>query len=31
MKADMIRTKGVIRTGECSPYANIQLISGVVF
>jgi D-ribose pyranase len=31
MKADMIHTKGVIRTGEFSPYANIQLISGVVF
>lgn len=31
MKTDMVHTKGVIRTGEFSPYANIQLISGVVF
>lgn len=31
MKTDMVHTKGVIRTGEFSPYANIRLISGVVF
>ncbi|MBN2049995.1 MAG: D-ribose pyranase [Spirochaetales bacterium] len=31
MKTSMKETKGVIRTGECSPYANILLISGVIF
>jgi D-ribose pyranase len=31
MKSGMVRSKGVIRTGEFSPFANIRLISGVVF
>ncbi len=31
MKKDLLHTKGVVRTGEFSPFANIQLISGVVF
>ncbi|MFO7729421.1 MAG: D-ribose pyranase [Spirochaetia bacterium] len=31
MKDSMPQTKGVIRTGEFSPFANIRLISGVVF
>ncbi len=31
MKASMTSTKGVVRTGEFSPFANIRLISGVVF
>ena len=25
------RAKGVIRTGECTPYANIALVAGVTF
>jgi len=25
------RAKGVIRTGECTPYANIVLVAGVTF
>jgi len=31
MKDSMLQSKGVIRTGEFSPFANIRLISGVVF
>src|SRR6056297_286037 len=31
MKDSMPQAKGVIRTGEFSPFANILLISGVVF
>lgn len=30
-KKKTIETKAVIRTGECTPYANIILKSGVVF
>ncbi|PIW12307.1 MAG: D-ribose pyranase, partial [Candidatus Infernicultor aquiphilus] len=25
------QARAIIRTGECSPYANIILISGVIF
>ncbi|MFP4491786.1 MAG: D-ribose pyranase [Spirochaetaceae bacterium] len=31
MKLGMKDSKGIIRTGEFSPFANIRLISGVVF
>jgi len=31
LKESMGTTKGVIRTGEFSPFANILLVSGVVF
>ncbi|MBN7772950.1 D-ribose pyranase [Clostridium aminobutyricum] len=30
-KAKTIGSKAVVRTGECTPYANIILVSGVVF
>lgn len=31
LKATLPQAKGVIRTGECTPYANIILVSGVSF
>lgn len=31
MKSGMTDSKGIIRTGEFSPFANIRLVSGVVF
>lgn len=31
MKEAMPRCKGIIRTGEFSPFANLRLVSGVVF
>ncbi len=31
MKDSMLGTKGVIRSGEFSPFANVRLVSGVVF
>ncbi|MDC9598666.1 RbsD/FucU domain-containing protein [Xenorhabdus anantnagensis] len=31
LKAKTEKSKAVIRTGECSPYANILLCSGVTF
>ena len=30
-KARTLQSKAVVRTGECSPYANIIFQSGVVF
>ncbi len=30
-KACACETKGIVRTGEFTPYANVMLISGVVF
>lgn len=30
-KKQSTRAKGIIRTGECVPYSNIILVSGVVF
>jgi D-ribose pyranose/furanose isomerase RbsD len=26
-----VQALGIIRTGECSPYANIGLVAGVAF
>ena len=31
LKAMLPRVRGVIRTGECTPYANVLLRSGVAF
>jgi len=31
LKALSARAKAVVRTGECTPYANIVLVSGVAF
>jgi len=31
MKAKSAESRAVIRTGECSPYANVILVSGVTF
>ena len=31
LKLQLVRSKGIVRTGECTPYANIILISGVIF
>ncbi|MFO7848336.1 MAG: RbsD/FucU domain-containing protein, partial [Spirochaetia bacterium] len=31
MKSGMTDSKGIIRTGEFTPFANIRLVSGVVF
>lgn len=30
-KSQTVQSKAVVRTGECSPYANILLFSGVTF
>ncbi len=30
-KQNLTQTKGIVRTGECTPYANIMLVSGVPF
>lgn len=30
-KRRTLPTRGVVRTGECSPYANVILYSGVIF
>ena len=30
-KQQLSLTKGIVRTGECTPYANILLVSGVSF
>ncbi len=31
LKARSVGSKGIIRTGECTPFANVILYSGVVF
>ena len=30
-KEQTSRARGIVRTGECSPYANVILVSGVTF
>ena len=30
-KEQTCQAKGIVRTGECSPYANVILVSGVTF
>ncbi|WP_448594407.1 RbsD/FucU domain-containing protein, partial [Thermoflexus hugenholtzii] len=30
-KAMTGRARAVVRTGECTPYANVILVSGVIF
>ncbi|CAN5780402.1 D-ribose pyranase [soil metagenome] len=30
-KARLVNAKAVVRTGECTPYANVILVSGVTF
>lgn len=31
LKAETSKTKAIIRTGECAPYANVILRAGVIF
>ena len=30
-KKETVKARSVVRTGECSPYANIILVAGVIF
>ncbi|MFH7617959.1 RbsD/FucU domain-containing protein, partial [Pseudomonas syringae group genomosp. 7] len=31
LKVQSLKAKAIIRPGECQPYSNVPLVSGVVF